>query len=279
VDVNKGDDTTPNYRSRLVAKDIRKKGEETIFAPTPPLESLRAILSLAATPDLWMSKVSQWEGEDRVQVSFIDISRAYFNARTDPSKPVYVQLPPEDREHGLGLCGRLNVHMYGTRPAADGWYCEYSETLEASGFVRGESSACVFRHPEKDLLASVHGDDFTTVGPKSSLDWFRQQLELKYELKEASRLGPNEEDDKEGRVLNRVVRWTQDGLEYEGDPRHVEKLLLELGLSGSKPVSTPGLKPSMEQHHADEALPDSKVTHFRGLAARANYLSADRPDC
>ena len=169
--------------------------------------------------------------------------------------------------------------MYGTRPAADGWYCECSESVEASGFVRGESSACVFRHPEKNLVASVHGDDFTTVGPKSSLDWFRQQLESKYELKEASRLGPSPEDDKEGRVLNRIVRWTEEGLEYEGDPRHVEKLLLELGLKGAKPVSTPGVKASMEQHHADEALPDSKVTHFRGLAARSNYLSADKPNC
>ena len=25
VDINKGDDATPNYRSRLVARDIRKK--------------------------------------------------------------------------------------------------------------------------------------------------------------------------------------------------------------------------------------------------------------
>ena len=37
VDINKGDDEVPNYRSRLVAKDFRRKGEETIFAPTPPL--------------------------------------------------------------------------------------------------------------------------------------------------------------------------------------------------------------------------------------------------
>ena len=51
VDTNKGDDICPNYRSRLVAKDIRKKGEDTIFALTPPLESLRAVLSLLATPN------------------------------------------------------------------------------------------------------------------------------------------------------------------------------------------------------------------------------------
>ena len=54
IDVNKGDDDEPNYRSRLVAREIRKNGEDPIFAPTPPLESLRRsshwrLLTLART--------------------------------------------------------------------------------------------------------------------------------------------------------------------------------------------------------------------------------------
>lgn len=102
VDVNKGDDDTSNYRSRNVAKDIRRKSDDTIFAPRPPLEALRELLSLAATPDMWMSMAPEWEGDDRLQASFIDISRAYFNARTDPSKPVYIHLPPADDDHGKG---------------------------------------------------------------------------------------------------------------------------------------------------------------------------------
>ena len=32
-----------------MAREIRKKGESPVFAPTPPLESLRAVISLAAT--------------------------------------------------------------------------------------------------------------------------------------------------------------------------------------------------------------------------------------
>ena len=44
VDVNTGDDVSPNIRSRLVARQIRQPGEEARFAPTPPLESLRTIL-------------------------------------------------------------------------------------------------------------------------------------------------------------------------------------------------------------------------------------------
>ena len=54
---------------------------------------------------------------------------------------------------------------------------------------------------------------------------------------------------------------------------------MELRLEGSKPVSTPGVKPKMEQLNPDEDLPEHKVTHVRGLAARCNYLLADRPDC
>ena len=49
VDVNKGDDLSPNIRSRLVARQIWQPGEDAIFAPTPPLEALRSVLSFAAT--------------------------------------------------------------------------------------------------------------------------------------------------------------------------------------------------------------------------------------
>ena len=49
VDVNKGDNTCPNVRSRLVARQIRQAGEDAIFAPTPHIETLRTVLSMAAT--------------------------------------------------------------------------------------------------------------------------------------------------------------------------------------------------------------------------------------
>ncbi len=49
VEVNKGDDENPKYRSRLVAREIRMAGEDAIFAPTPPLESLRMVPSYSTT--------------------------------------------------------------------------------------------------------------------------------------------------------------------------------------------------------------------------------------
>ena len=154
-----------------------------------------------------------WEGssEDRIQISLIDISRAYFNARTDPKNPTYVAFPP-DMGMPPGTCGLLKRHMYGTRRAAEGWQDEYSSTLIAMGFTQGSASACVFHHAKMSLVCSVHGDDFTTAGPKKSLDWFESQMESIYELSKGGRLGPGPKDSKEGAVLNRIIRWTERGI-------------------------------------------------------------------
>ena len=106
VETNKGDDVNPNIRSRLVARQIRPPGQEAVFAPTPPLEALRTVLSLAATDLPGRPKRCRLPtSEMRTQVSFVDISRAYFKAHTDPNDPTYVQLPAEDPDSGTGLCG------------------------------------------------------------------------------------------------------------------------------------------------------------------------------
>ena len=197
VDVNKGDDIHPRYRSRLVAREIRHPGEESIFAPTPPLESLRTVLSLAATDPKGCKKhIRDPKSEERTQVQMIDISRAYFNAKIDGSRgPTFVELPAEDPDKAKGMCGELLVHLYGTRPAAEGWHDEYAGMLESLGFSMGAASACVFSHREKRIVTTVHGDDFTSSGPKVSLDWLREQLKAKYELVEQARLGPGQHDD------------------------------------------------------------------------------------
>jgi hypothetical protein len=136
VEVNKGDDNNPKYRSRLVAREIRMAGEDAIFAPTPPLESLRMVLSYGTTDfadepkKTYDPKSPHW-----MQVLAIDISRAYFNAVAPEDEPTFVDVPPEFGAPPC-MCGLLERHMYGTRRAADGWQSEYSGTLRGFGFVQ-----------------------------------------------------------------------------------------------------------------------------------------------
>ena len=88
VDVNKGDRENPKYRSRLVAKEIKKDKREDLFAATPPIEAKKGLLST----------VAHWVGEGRngIKLDFYDVRRAYFHAAA--RRKVYVELPGEDYE-------------------------------------------------------------------------------------------------------------------------------------------------------------------------------------
>ena len=41
-----------------------------------------------------------------------------------------------------------------------------------------------------------------------------------FDIKVRAILGEDEEDDKEVTILGRIVRWTNEGFEFEADPKH-----------------------------------------------------------
>ncbi len=148
----------------------------------------------------------------------MDVSRAYFNAKIhENDAPTFVELPPEDRDSGH-MCALLKRHMYGTRMAADGWQEEYSTMLVGLGFRQGQACPNVFYHPKRKVMCSVHGDDFTSSGPKPSLDWLEKSISNSYEITIGPRLGPGPQDEKEARALNRIIRWPDDCIDYAADP-------------------------------------------------------------
>ena len=65
VCTNKGDDTTPNVRCRWVARESCDD-QDVLFAATAPYESIKLLLSLAATKE-----ESGKVGEQRVQIAMI----------------------------------------------------------------------------------------------------------------------------------------------------------------------------------------------------------------
>ena len=123
---------------------------------------------------------------------------------------------------------------------------------------------------------------------------------------------------KEGCILNRTIRWDKQGIEIESDSRHVKEIILGLGLKFGKPAANPivtdkdakklvgekdrdgarlrgshrggsgdhvsrrscsrGSTSSKDQGRTDELLDAADTTCYRGLAARLNFLSLDRPD-
>ena len=50
IDIDRGDEDNPEYRSRLVAQQNKYNSkEQNIFAATPPLEAQKLLFSMAAT--------------------------------------------------------------------------------------------------------------------------------------------------------------------------------------------------------------------------------------
>ncbi len=248
-----------------MAKEIKVNNREDLFAATPPLEAKKALFSMAVTESIGHTRGRREEG---MKIDFVDVRRAYFHAAA--RRVLYVELPEEDHEEGM--CGKLNKAMYGTRDAAQNWEYEYVEFLEGIGFKRGAASPCVFMQEEKLIRAVVHGDDFTVLGFEEELNWFREKMEARYEVKFRGRLGPGKEDDKAIRILNRVVEWTEEGIRYEADQRHAEIILEQLGMKvTSKAVSTPVVKEA-ENEDEDQELMGSEATAYRAVVARGIYI-------
>ena len=100
----------------------------------------------------------------------------------------------------------------------------------------------------------------------------------KFEVKFRGRIGPGKDDAKDIRILNRMVTWTSQGIEYEADQRHAELIIAGCGLVGnSKPIGTPGTK-LPEEEDDEEEVSDEDQVQYRALVARANYLALDRTD-
>eukprot|EP00973_Karenia_brevis_P080462 11164226-Karenia_brevis.AAC.1 len=62
-----------------------------------------------------------------------------------------------------------------------------------------------------------------------------------FEIKVRAVLGPEENSDKEVTILGRLARWTNEGIEYEADPKHRRLIFEYFGFnSKTKPSGVNG---------------------------------------
>eukprot|EP00973_Karenia_brevis_P094778 12424142-Karenia_brevis.AAC.1 len=143
--------------------------------------------------------------------------------------------------------------MYGTRQAAQNWQNSVKKVMTKSGFAQARSSPCLFHHAERGIITMVHGDDFVSTGPGDSLTWMQGILSKEFEITTTT-IGPEKEDEKQVKVLNRTITYTSEGIEYEPDPRHAELIVKELKLEDCNPVVAPGINEEPDCKDAEEKL-------------------------
>ncbi|CAK0882435.1 unnamed protein product [Prorocentrum cordatum] len=303
IDTNKGDAERPNYRSRLVVKEIKAKKRpdeqleaSEVFSAMPPLEAMRSLVSLMVTwarePPLHVQESLRKKGRKpgNFKIGFFDISRAHFYGKAQ--RRIFVELEEESRkEYGEDKRGLLLKSWYGTQDASKIWQGDYTELLEENGYKAGVSCPAVFYKEVDETRLLGHGDDFAVLAQQQDIDSFEATLGKKYEFKKTANLGFDEGDDKQAVFLNRVIEVSA-GVPpgggrpcrhamIEPDKRHAEIVIDELGLSKANGVDTPTEKRSADKQMMDAksaALGAAEASRFRSLTMRVAYLSQDRLD-
>ena len=138
VDIDKGDRSSPCYRSRLVAQEFRSASPGgpgfEYFAAMPPLAAFRMLISLFVTERVRdVDGGVAWRRADWV-LGFVDVKRAHFCSAA--TREIFVELPPEAAKPDgtREWVGRLLKSMYGCRDAGVNWEREVRRVLELNGF-------------------------------------------------------------------------------------------------------------------------------------------------
>ena len=263
-------------RSRLVAQDFNTdKGKVAeLCAAIPPLLAARWLCSRAA---------SQGEnGMGPLILMTLDFSKAFLYGNVD--REVYIELPDEDaRKHQSDCVGKLIRSMYGLRDAPQILQRVVGSLLVQMGYKPLLGTQCMYAHPELNIVIAAHVDDFLVLGTEDQLRELIKELQVNYECS-GQVLGIHEGCQPELICLGRTITLTPDGIEWEGDKRHVETFLTKLAeeftdvednkksqWSGAK---TPGVKVDVVPERI--SLDKDKGKAYRGLAALANFMAQDR---
>ena len=87
-------------------------------------------------------------------------------------------------------------------------------------------------------------------------------------------IGSKPDDQKELRILNRTLRCCKDGLVFAANLRHGRKVVDEMGLSKSKPVSSPDTGDGAARCQSDELKPldGEEERLYQRIIAKLNFL-------
>ena len=150
----------------------------------------------------------------------------------------------------------MNRWLYGMRPAAKAWEGDYSKKLvEEAGFLRGRGSPSMYFNPVSGVRLVVWGDEFTFLGREKDLMDMLEKMRSWYLIKLRGVVGPDPGDMKEIRILNRLLRWTTEGIEYEADDKHVLTIVKGVGLEEDSKGVDVALPCEYEAKEVCEAIP------------------------
>eukprot|EP00971_Amphidinium_carterae_P229804 4560138-Amphidinium_carterae.3 len=120
-DINKGDRDHIQVRSRLIGREFKKLGVDSLFTATPPWMSFRAVFSP------FMTRRCKNKRTDKVML-LLDVKRAFLST---PTRSTLCVTHPH--LEGIGQTWLLMKAMYRTLSASSDYQAAFCEALRAVG--------------------------------------------------------------------------------------------------------------------------------------------------
>jgi hypothetical protein len=239
------------YKARIVVKGYAQEAGldfDQTFAPVVRIESVRAILAIAAANDLY--------------ILHVDCTNAFLNGHSDWE--IYVNQPEgfvdlKDPNKVL----RLNKALYGLKQAPRIWYLLLCGVITSLGFVVLETDTSIYTRDK--IITEVYVDDIKILGPTKDSCY-----EVYYELCKHFKM-----QDK-GAVksflgLNITRNWKEHSISIN-QPGYIDRLLARFNMIDAKTSKTP-LEPGCQLL---KGTPSDKLcdpTHHQELTGSLNHLA------
>lgn len=240
-------------KARLVARGFSQKAGydyDDLFAPVARFDTLRTILSVAASQKLYLHQ--------------FDVKTAFLYGTLD--KEIYMK-QPEGFDDGSGRVCRLVRSLYGLKQAPRCWNRRFVQAIQKLQFQQSHADPCLFtkRSESSVLIVALYVDDGLVAGSSVS-----EIEKLVFNLKQEFKIT----DGPLGSFLGVQIHQGDNGDIFICQKLYTEKILQRFRLENSKPFSTPcDVAKSQE---GDTAMVD---VPFREAVGCLQYLSvATRPD-
>jgi hypothetical protein len=250
------DGSIERYKARLVAKGYNQiEGLDYFdtYSPVAKITTVRTVIALASIHNWFIHQ--------------LDVNNAFLHG--DLKEDVYMSLPQGfSTSHPNKVC-KLVKSLYGLKQASRQWNEKLTSFLLSLNFKQASADHSLFTRKTVTsfLVLLVYVDDVIIAG--TSLDEIqvvKSALHTSFKIKDLGKLKY---------FLGLEVAHSQAGISL-CQRKYCLDLLVDSGLLGAKPVSTP-CDPSVKLYH-DDSPPYHDISAYRRLVGRLLYLNATRPD-
>lgn len=251
-----GNDQVERYRARLVVKGFaQKEGIDfnEIFSPVVRLTTIRVILAMCATFDLYLEQ--------------LDVKTAFLHGELE--EEIYMLQPEGFEEQGKeNLVCRLNKSLYGLKQAPRCWYKRFDSFIISLGYNRHSSDPCVYYKKFGDgnyVILLLYVDDMLVAGTnKDHLTNLKAQLAREFEMKD---LGPA------NKILGMQIHRDRNNRKiWLSQENYLNKILRRFKMQDCKSISTPlpinfKLSSSMSPSNEAERMEMSRVPYASAVGS------------